>query len=356
MNYAIVIGGMSQFKIMKPIIEYMAFLGIPYYLFLYKGFSKKRAYNNLRENKINKVSKVILFSAKKVVWYKDFDRFCALIDKNKINKILSVEASNFSLQIKQIMPNLKIYSIGFFTDSCFGKKKAVNACDVIYHTTLRCMETLLQSYNMNFRPSRDKVFGSPMFDCIAEERPLEENIILFVPTLYKAEVNKVFYDEKTFVQVLRGFLKNPKVLIKSRRKQYLPKCIISEYKDRIHYDGNNIYPTKTSQLFGNSIASIMFYSSGIYEAIIGGQYIINCRINTGRWGRYKTGMSNYLTSIYTETDNLIKNVDPNDVKKDDFELPMQKVNFEKATQWIENNVMKDFDRESYKRIVDNFLI
>ena len=71
------------------------------------------------------------------------------------------------------------------------------------------------------------------------------------------------------------------LILKTRKKQWFPEEI-KKYAKRILDDGDLMYPPVTSNLLAESFCTVMFYSSGIYECVFGGNYVVNITIPLNR--------------------------------------------------------------------------
>jgi len=359
MKIGIILRGMSELKVLQPIMEYLCHLKVQYFLFVptERHGSVKKRYNVLSVDRINMSSRKTLDGAEKTITFNDLFEVVPKIEDLEIEKLLMVEAPRFRKFLSSVGKTCRIYSISYFSDSCFKKKNRMCVDDIrkIYHTTSHCMRMFHKFYDMEFDQNRDMLLGSPLFDCLPRSNS-KNGIILFAPNLYEQNLPATFGTPNKMARLIRKIMRegSDSIIIKSRWKQYLPKRTKNEFRNVIYYDGGIMYPTVSSKLFAKSSISMMFYSSTIYEAIFAGQYVINCHINFGRWKTHEK-VRDYMTPLYKNVDGLIENITMNTIANRQLSFKNKQADPQKAQEWIENFIMPEIITDSYKRIVDDFL-
>ena len=84
--------------------------------------------------------------------------------------------------------------------------------------------------------------------------------------------------------------------------------------------------------------TVMFYSSGVYEAVYGGNYVLNITLPLKRWGWEKSKMKKYFS---TEDWNLyqfrgvVDSVTQQEVLSDSWEFKPQRIDEMHRRWWVE---------------------
>lgn len=351
MKLGVLLNGLSELKILQPIIEHLFKLNIPYVLFIRSEESNKRSYNIITKESINISSKIILSGANKVIWFSG-DEIAQKVNSSQIDKMLIIEAPRHRDLLTKC--SCKVYSISYFSDSCFKRKVWLNNIERIYHTTKHSMNMWHKFHSIPYDQKRDRLLGSPMFDCL-DPNPKSKGLILFAPNIYEENLPATFQTPTKMARIIRRIMnKHPLSIIKSRQKQYLPRKTKNEFRSRIYYDGGVMYPSLSSGLFRNSNISFMFYSSTIYEAVLSGQYIMNCHINFGRW-KYHEKVRQYMTPLYKNIDGLIETITTDDIMTDNFSYDNKRADPQKRQQWIKKFINDENISDSYKKITNDLL-
>ena len=228
-------------------------------------------------------------------------------------------AKNYINKLKKY--NIKVYNILYLSDSLWNiDPRCITDCDKIYYATTYLKDTHLSFLKIQEDLNRDNCPGSPIFDCIKQSTG--SSVLVLLPNLKTEHVSLAFGDKKRFISIIKALSNNNKLIIKTRKKQWFPEELRVFTQD-IYDDGDIMYPSVISELFKKTHATVMFYSSGVYEAVFAGQYVVNIPINLKRWSWDKKRMGQYFSnnmgSLYN-FDGVVESVSQEDVLSDKWQL------------------------------------
>jgi hypothetical protein len=113
--------------------------------------------------------------------------------------------------------------------------------------------------------------------------------------LREEHVKVAFGSKDNFVKIIEHLSKNAKLIYKTRKKQWLPKEILP-FATEVITDSDKMYPSIVANIFRKTHTTVMFYSSGIYEAVYAGNYVVNIPISLNRWSWDTNKMKNYFSN------------------------------------------------------------
>jgi hypothetical protein len=185
---------------------------------------------------------------------------------------------------------------------------------------------------------RDQCLGSPIFDPIQNIFSVERKYILvLLPNLRSEHVPASFGSSVNFTKIIEKLSKCGNLIFKTRKKQWLPKEI-KQYAEEIVEDGNKMYPPVLVSLLKRCHTTIMFYSSGVYEAVYGGNYVLNIKLPLRRWGWEKSKLKQYFESdghgLYN-FDGVVESVDQETILNGDWEFKPKRIDSMHRRWWIE---------------------
>lgn len=295
---AIVIRDIPYLKILQPIIEELINKEIPYYLYHYDAHRGEKEYLRASKSNLEKSLKIITTKAKKVVAFNSDKQLIEYLTRDKIKKLVSIEiylwAKNFIPELKKL--GIKLYSLLYLTDSLWEKNPdCVKLMDRVYYTTTHLKRTQLDFLNLKEDRKRDRSIGCPIFDALLNVPSEGDKVLILLPNLREEHVKSAFGNKENFVKIIEYLAKDNKLIYKTRKKQWLPKEILP-YATEIIMDGDRVYPPIVAELFKKSHTTVMFHSSGIYEAVFAGNYVVNIPIPLGRWNWNKDKMKEYFSN------------------------------------------------------------
>lgn len=292
---AFVINEITFLKLLTPIILYFVNNKIPYVLY-HRSKCPGKPYNSANAVALKKSNLLLFNSAKITREYTNHKSLAGFCSTDKVKKFVSVETAMVfrncigGLKAKGI----KLYDVRYLTDSMWQKNKSlITTMDKIYYPAKYIMEFTHKVSGVRYNSERDKLFGSPLFDCIGENSGEKELVLL--ANIRREHVPILFGDDKKYAKLI-GNIINDKSIVKSRKKQYFPQKLMS--KDFVvSYDGPVQYPTDISLLLRQTNRSFMFYSSGVFESVVGGNYVYNVQLPFSMW-RWEKGL---LTEYFVKS-------------------------------------------------------
>lgn len=357
--FAFVIKDLPYLKTLQPIIEVLADKHVPYVLFCWDVFREKKEYNRASVANIRKSSEKIIIKAFKTTTYNNDQQLLQLLKEHKITILVSVEINVWAQEFMHFFQNnnIKVCSVSYLTDSLWHKKKRkIDKIDRIYYTAKCIMREQHRHLDILYNKNRDRCFGSPIFDCLTQtvgER--KDHILFLLPNMGQEHVPAIFGEESNFIRIVDHLYKyNKNIIFKLRKKQWLPETVKKYAKD-IVYDGSVMYPPVIADLFNKAFLTIMFYSSGIYESVYSGSYVINIPIPFKLWKHLRVDeIQNYFKQdgLYN-FDGVIESVSVERfLKMDNFN--MLKSNETKRAEWV-SNFIGDVKTNSYLLIAEDLL-
>ncbi|MFA5023412.1 MAG: hypothetical protein WC523_00445 [Patescibacteria group bacterium] len=302
---AIVVRDLPYLKLLSPIMTELQARHVGYILYYMDCGKQEKEYNRPSLSRITKSSELNVIGAKNIRRFTNDKELRRLMAADHITKMVSVEiwmwARKYLDSLKSL--NIKTYSISYLTDSLWQTKQAcVNSIYRTYNSTKFLMETKHNFLGLFSENPYSRYIGSPLFDCIKEGPSNGTETLVLLPNIRPEHVGVCFGKPKNFINIIAKIASNDKIIIKTRKKQWMP-TEIKEFAKEVIEDGDIMYPTKISSLLDRCCTTVMFYSSGIYESVCGGNYVLNIPLPLGRWKWQK----DMLIKYFSTADNSLYN-------------------------------------------------
>ncbi len=306
MNIAIIVRDLPYLKLLMPIMAELVNHKTPFIL-LYSTASKgTKEYNvptlaRLKTAGVNKYTQ-------NLHPFQDDQQLKKQLLSHGIKKVISVEIGLWAKTYMDFFTknSIKTYSVSYLTDSMWQPDSTTRPLHRIYHTA----DYIMRTHTTPTHP-KDQMLGSPLFDGLMNKPSEGEDVLVLLPNLQADQVNKAFGSTKNFISIIEHLhAQNPRLIFKTRKKQFMPPEIKS-YAKKIVADDRE-YPTMFSTLLPTTKTTVMFYSSGIYEAIYGGQYVINIKWPLGVWGWDTRMMTKYFGAVY-DMEGAAESINQSDV-------------------------------------------
>lgn len=325
-SIAVVVRELTYLKILQPIMYEFHLLGIPYILYHMDCDRGYKNYNRATLKGIKKSSNSIINNARKVKAFTNDKHLLTQLIHDKITKMVSLEiglwASTYIDKLKN--NNIRIYSIQYLSDSIWQpNKKIITDMDKVYYASKYTMNIHHEFAGIKFNYHRDQYLGSPIFDPLMNKLPEEgKDILVLLPNLRGEHVSVSFGNSANFFKIIEKISRGGNLIFKTRKKQWLPEEI-KKYAKEIVGDDDKMYPPVLADLLKRCYMTVMFYSSGVYEAVYGGNYVLNIRLPLKRWGWEKSKLKQYFEadgySLYN-FEGVVESVDQKTVLQDNWEF------------------------------------
>ena len=291
-NIGVCIDGLSQLKVLIPVVNLLVEKA-NVFLIHYTGVTQK-GYDLPTIKKLNAVIPSDIKNLKAMVSYNNKSQISTIANKYKLNKIISVESS---IVMKESLNSLyskkiKIYSLQYLTDSMWSFGAHYNKIHRIYFPTQFIMDCCHKFNSINKNNSA-LMLGSPIFDDLNMSNQSDSGLLL-LPNIRSEHIGLSFKNRQELEKIVGNITLNNDILTKSRKKQW-SSDVIKKYCDPIIYDED---PFVLPKLIGRTKTTILFSSSGIYEAIIGGNYVYNISLSYKMFRHNKKNMKEYFDEIY----------------------------------------------------------
>ena len=339
----VVVRELTYLKALEPIMNHLYDQGAKYILYHFDAPRGDKEYNRATIAKLKKASGRAVKNAINIKAFANDKQLLQMLIKDKVSKLVSLEiwlwAKGYIKDLKK--HNIKTYSVLYLTDSLWQKDPAcITSMNKVYYSTKYLMDVHHDFAGIKFDSKRDQCLGSPVFDPILNKPSEGKDILILLPNLRGEHVKVSFGSADNFIKMIAKFSKAGDLIFKTRKKQWLPNEI-RKYAKEIVDDGDNMYPPIVSELFKKCYMTIMFYSSGVYEAVYGGNFILNVPLPIKRWGWQKDKLKQYFTTapnnLY-QFDGVIKSVDQNVILSDDWELEPQRILEINRRWWLDKYV------------------
>lgn len=335
---AVVIRDFAHLKIMHLIMKRFIRHKLPFIVIHYDVPRASKEYNRATLKRLKLSSGDIIDKAKKIIPYKNDQQLIDILVKNRCKKLVVIEFPLTHRTIrKKIKKNgIKVYSINYLTDSMWiNDYSAITDVYRTFYTTEHIRKFHFDLMNKPINNEITKCMGSPLFNQVKNISSGDETAVL-LPNIRASEVPKAFGSPKNFISIIKNIHKQTGPLIfKTRKKQWMP-IEIEKFAREIVYDGNIMCPSALSKVLKRSNKVIIFYSSGIYEAVYSGAYVINIISDKGQWRWPINILNKYFSdspgSLYN-FNGIVKSVNTKDAVSGNFSL--DGFNQEQRKKWIE---------------------
>lgn len=340
MTIAVVIRECTYLKVLAPIMHALHKHGQDYILYHWDAPRYDKEYNRASFDKINAANKDSVQNAKKVKAFSNDQQLLKQFKHDKISKLVSLEiwlwAKSYIKKLKSL--NIKLFSVLYLTDSLWQKDpSAVNAIDHIYYSTKFLMETYHKFAELKYDKKRDHCLGSSIFDDLTQTTN-GKNILLLLPNLRKEHVELSFGTHNNFIRIIEKLAgSGVPIICKSRKKQWVPNEILQYVVDIVD-DGDVMYPSVISKLLRESFCSVMFHSSGIYECVYSGNYVVNIKLPLQRWSWDKNKMTEYFNGGLYNFQGVVESLDQKEILDSKWNFNPSRINPKAQQKWIESYI------------------
>ena len=347
---AFVVRELTYLKLLQPIMEEMTRRGCSFVLYIMDSYKSEKEYN--RPNKA-RVIKSFGHSVDHLIAFGDDGALLYLLKCNKIDRVVSVEMGLWAHQFTRFFKDNKIrtHSVCYLTDSIWRGKSAIEGLDRVYYSSPHIMQVQHMFNGIRFDQNRDRCFGSPIFDQLrAVNNDAVQDTLILLPN----GCNKgAFGSNSSFKAILEKFGNSSNLIFKTRHKQWLPDVVKSLAKE-IVYDGDCMYPSAISKLYPRTKNTVLFYSSGIYEAVVANQYVVNVQLPLTTWNYDKAKLRYYFESELYNYPDVVNGITQQDVLSGKCKI--ESVNKQKQQEWINKYVGVDVSKTpSYELIASDVL-
>lgn len=336
----IVIRELTFLKVMTPIIRELHKLGNEYILFHMLSPRPGKDYVCPKLERIIKSARDIVENAQKVISFTNDDQLMKQLIANKVDKFVSVEIWLCNKRIPEKLRGngIRSYSIQYLTDSIWQPAQSITSVDRIYYISEYVMKMHQKFSGAKFNPNRDRCLGSPIFDSIRPNKG-DGDILVLTPNIRGSHVNFVFGSSKNFVKIIEKLSRAGNLIFKTRKKQWLPEEV-KKYAKEIVHDGEIMYPSSSVDLFNRCHSTVLFYSSGIYEAVCSNNYVFNITIPLKFFRWDKAHKNQYLAQeggLY-RFPGVSESIEQNTILSDSWKFTPHKIDKDKREKWLEKFV------------------
>jgi hypothetical protein len=157
------------------------------------------------------------------------------------------------------------------------------------------------------------------------------------PNLRANHVKGAFGTAANYTKIVKKITDCGKdVVFKIRKKQWFP-ADIKKYVKEIVEDGTTMYPPITSDLFRRCGMTVMLGSSGIYECVYGGQFVLNIDFATEWIPRDKKKLREYFSTKEGnpyQFKDVVETIPQSTVLADSWKFVPRKVDPARRKEWI----------------------
>lgn len=282
----IIASWVSNFRILLPIIDELNRLDeeyILYYRYKPSWRDKENSFVFLTDLKINKMSEDIIGRAKKVERFGSIDDLHKRFKEDGISKLIGVEIGHIAERFKKVgYTQTNTYSVSYLTDSVWGPAEKINSPTRVYYATEYIMKFQHNLLGVKYDQERDRCLGSPLFDYRHKFNIEKKDVTLLLPSEGQKKLTEAFVKLERYRMIIERIVENAKdndyLIFKTRPKHCIPYGIL-DMADEVIIDNAPLYSKNVPDCFDRSFCTIMFGSTGIFEAVLAGNYIINIPIN-----------------------------------------------------------------------------
>jgi hypothetical protein len=346
-------------KILDPIMCELIARGQPYIIYYMDNYKGGKEYARPRMQRMLASSEKAILGAQKTKSFVNDMQLLSQFSHDKIDKIISVEIWLWAKWYLNELAKRKIrtYSILYLSDSLWQTNpNCIKDIDKIYYTSKYLMQVQHDFLHANIDDKKTKFIGSPIFDPITSVPCNGNDILILLPNLRQEHVCSSFGSEDNFIQIISKLSKAGDIIFKTRKKQWFPQGI-KKFAKKIVEDGDKMYPSEISNLLRRSYVTVMFFSSGIYECVYGGNYVINIPLPLNRWGWEKSKMQQYFDisgeNLY-QFDGVVKSISQETILSPQWVFRPDRIDIERRKLWIDRFIGSNPENGT-KCIVDDII-
>lgn len=356
---AVVVRELTYLKILAPIMQQLHAQGAEYVLYHFDAPRGDKEYNRATLPKLKIAHHASVQNAKKVVPFANDKQLLSKMIADKITKLVSLEiwlwAKGYIQKLKK--RKIKTYSILYLTDSIWQPDPAcITSMDRVYYASSYTMRTHHGFINTSFHPGRDRCMGSPIFDPLPRSTE-GKDILVLTPNMRSEHVGISFGSGNNFIKIIERISEHGDLILKTREKQWIPKEV-EKFAKEVVDDQDIMYPPIIADLLSRCYATVMFYSSGIYEAVYAGNYVLNIPFSLKRWGWDQKKMGQYFSlqegGLY-QFSGVVNSVSQEDILKG-CPIDIKRIDSAKQNLWLNKYIGSLFcGPNSSERIVRDIL-
>lgn len=273
-----------------------------------------------------------------------------LLKKNKTKNLVGAELTFWDVRLLKWVFEEKIntYSIQYLIDSLWNTKDQLNYLNRVYYAAPFIMNLHHKFNSIVTNPKRDLCLGNPMFDCFrdcAVEQPSGPTLV-FLPHL---PYRQAFGSEQNCLRILNNL--NDDLWFKLRKKQHVPDQIMRAAQ-RVEYDSDSMWPPITKELFKQTKRTVIFNSTGIFEAVMAGHYVVNIKIPFDVWPWNKKHMSEFFDGELYNYKGVAQSINQTHILHEAYSLYSPSLINRQA--WIKKFI-GTYPDKSYRLITNNIL-
>jgi hypothetical protein len=300
---AIVVRDLPYLKLLQPVINELTAKGCKFVLICVDSYKSEKEYN--RPNKARVIKS--MGSDVGITTVTNDVELTQKLAKFKVTKLLSVEIGlwNARLVASMLKSGIKLYSVEYLTDSMWNGARPKLGFTRVYYTTRNIRDIGLGIGRVSLDAKRDLCIGSPIFDQLDGIKHGQGTLIM-MPNIRATDLKPAFRNQANLISLIESFGKD--LIIKTRRKQWMPPEI-TRICSEVHEDGDVMYPSAVSKLFARTSKTVLFCSSGVYEAVYAGQYVVNVRMPLSSWRWNPDNMMKYFGSEVYNYKGVVETVE-----------------------------------------------
>ena len=352
---AVVVRELPYLKLLVPIMLELHKRGAKYILYYMDSFKGEKEYSRPTIGSLKTSNEKIVAQAVKAVRFTTNEELLKLMKKDVIKKMISVEIALWARKNLEAYKagGIKTYSVSYLSDSLWtGYYKLI---DKTYYTTKHLMESKHSFLKTNIDKNKDKCLGSPIFDSIAFHQEQQKDVLVLLPNIKADRVAKCFGNTKNFIDIISKFAQNHNIILKARKKQWVPPEAKKIAKE-MFFDEDIMYPSTISKLLSRTFATVMFFSSGIYECVYGGNYIINVQTKL-IWSHDQEKMKKYFCldegSLY-QYGGVVETIEQSAILDPRWTFAAPHIDAEKRKAWVDKFI-GPYASDRSAAIVDDIL-
>ena len=307
-----VVRELTYLKALQPIIQAAQARGIDHIVYHMDRHMGAKEYNRpTTERMLRSFGGTVRLSA-----FQTDQELKEQVLRDRIDCFVSIEVGLFKQAFGSFWHDhgIRVCSIAYLTDTLWQPSNMLDGLDRFYYTSKYLMELYHRFSGAHYNPARDRCLGSPLFDGLCNVRNDQATATLtLLPSIYAGEIEAFFGSTERFIGVLKSFGHNQ--IFKTRQKHCIPEQArqFSPTHSILLDDPNQVYPPVTTRLFGGTHTTVLFYSSGVYEAVCANQYVVNVRMPTDAWGWSKSNMLEYFGGSAYNSGGVVQSVDQDEL-------------------------------------------
>ena len=350
----IVIREISFLKVLTPIARELHNSGAKYILYYMNKLLPGKGYATPTKDRLVSLVPELIHNSHKAVPFNSEKQLLNSLVQDKISKFVSLEVwLCFRSILKDLKKNnIKLYNIQYLTDSILQPSAAITAMDRVYYTSEHIMKMQQKFSGTKFDPKRDRCLGTPLFSSVRKNNG-SGDILVLTPNIRVEHVGSTFGSKDNLIKIFSKLAAGGDLIFKTRKKQWLPQEL-KKYAKTIVDDSKQIYPPATVELFEKCYMTVLFCSTGVYEAVLANNRVLNIELNSLSF----LGWKEPKKSIFYEPhnfDGVTETIKQHTILGDDWKFEPKKIDQDKRKIWINKYIGKTI-ANSDKLIAEDILL